>query len=256
MRRAAQAGIAILALTDHDTVAGVPEAVAEADAVGIRVIAGCEFSVAAPWGEMHLLAYFLPAGDSLISEFLAQQRAKRAARARRMVTKLNALGVAVTDADVLEAAGGGAVGRPHVARALVARGAVAGVAEAFDRYLGWGRPAFVPKDLPDLATVTDLVHRAAGLTSAAHLKDRATRAALAALVERGVDAVEVLHPSHDESTRRRVLTLAGELGLLPTGGSDWHGDGAAQEASHAPLGAEEVPREWVDALERRRSSML
>src|SRR5437588_634623 len=121
-------------------------------------------------------------------------------------------------------AGGGAWGRPHVARAMMAVGAVRDVQEAFDRFIGFGRPAFVPKNLPTVKAVIDLVRSVAGVTSAAHLKDRAVRPVLRELKKAGVDAVEVLHPSHDESCVRRIGALAVELELLQSGGTDWHGD--------------------------------
>lgn len=237
-----------MALTDHDTLAGLKEARASISPASLRVIGGCEFSVEVAWGEMHLLAYFLPTDAVRLLSFLADQRAKRRERGSEMVVRLNDLGIDLTDEDVLEAANGGAVGRPHVARALVARGAAENIGEAFDRFIGWGKPAFVPKDLPPVESVTALVKSVGGVTSAAHLRDRATRAGLASLQQRGVDAVEVLHPAHDEATRARIGRLAKELGLLRTGGSDWHGEAGDQE-SRAPLGGMDVPEEWLAGIE-------
>lgn len=248
VRRAAKAGLRTIALTDHDTLAGVPVARRCAESAGVRVISGCEFSVEASWGEMHLLAFFLSDDDPAVQAFLSEQRRGRATRARAIVERLNALGVAITDEDVLAAANGGAVGRPHVAQALITRGAAATIPEAFDRYLGWKRPAFVPKALPAVTVVTRLVREAGGVTSAAHLKDRANRAALASLKAGGVDAVEAIHPAHDEATVGRMRQLAGELGLLLSGGSDWHGD-RVNPAARAPLGTIRVPQTWLDALE-------
>lgn len=164
------------------------------------------------------------------------------------MARLNRLGVAITEEDVLAEAGDGAVGRPHVARALITHGAAPTLSEAFDRYIGWGRPAFVPKDLPGIEAVVAVVRAAGGVTSAAHLKDRATRGALTTLREAGVDGVEVLHPSHDETTVRRIGRLAADLGLLPTGGSDWHGE-RTDEPDRAPLGSLDVPHEWLAAIE-------
>jgi predicted metal-dependent phosphoesterase TrpH len=248
VRRAAKAGLTTIALTDHDTLAGVAVARRYAESAGVRVISGCEFSVEASWGEMHLLAFFLPDDDPAVQAFLSEQRSGRATRARAIVERLNALGVAITDEDVLAAAKGGAVGRPHVAQALITRGAAASIPEAFDRYLGWKRPAFVPKALPAVGVVTHLVRKAGGVTSAAHLKDRANRAALASLKAAGVDAVEAIHPAHDEATAGRIRRLAGELDLLLSGGSDWHGDGNGPPA-RAPLGSLDVPEEWLNAIE-------
>lgn len=248
--RARAASLSAFALTDHDTIAGMTEAVAAADAAGIRVICGCEFSVAVRWGEMHLLAYFLPPDNADLAAFLADQRDKRATRGREIVARLRRLGVNLTERDVLRESAGGAVGRPHVARALMAAGQVRDLNEAFDRYIGWGRPAFVAKDLPDVHEVTALIARIGGVTSAAHLGQRANHNALAELREKGVDGVEVRHPAHDDDLRERIRRLAGSLRLLPTGGSDWHGD-ANGSPERGPLGSQDVPAEWLVALETR-----
>ena len=202
--RAARAGLAAMALTDHDTLGGVPAAIAAGVRLGVRVVGGCEFSVAAPWGEMHVLGYFLAPGIEVLEAFLTDCRADRARRGRAMVDRLHRLGIPVSHEDVLAEAEGGAVGRPHVARALLRRGQVASVGEAFDRYLGRGRPAFVEKSLPGFAEVADLVHRVGGVVSAAHLKDRGSRSLLLHLRESGLDAVETRHPSHDPDVRARL----------------------------------------------------
>ncbi|HEU4571017.1 MAG TPA: PHP domain-containing protein [Gemmatimonadales bacterium] len=251
--RAAGAGVRVLALTDHDTLAGVPAATAAGERLGVRVIAGCEFSTLAPWGgEMHVLGYFLPAGDAAVEEFLARCRDDRRRRVERMLEKLAAHGAPVARELVEREAAGGALGRPHVARALVAAGHVADQQAAFDRFLGRGRPAYVDKALPSFKAVATLVHAAGGVVSAAHLKDRGTRGLLAQLKAEGLDAVETRHPSHDPDQRARLTDLALALDLARTGGSDWHGDGEGY--SHGELGSQEVPLEWVDALEGRRGS--
>lgn len=249
VRRAAEGGLTVIALTDHDTLAGVAEARDAGRALGVRVIVGCEFSVRARWGEMHLLAYFLPATGDGVEDFLRDQRRKRYSRAERMVGKLEGLGVPVTLDEVLDQAGGGAVGRPHVARALVGRGHVPDVPSAFQRYIGWRRPAFVPKDLPEVEIVTDLVRAVGAVSSAAHLGERATRSNLRYLRARGVDAVEVWHPIHDDELAARIDGLAEETGMLRSGGTDWHGDPSA-ESNRAPLGSIRVPEPWLEALER------
>ena len=248
VQRAQAAGLTTIALTDHDTLAGLAVAVQEGAARGVRVIAGCEFSVAADWGEMHLLAYFLPVGDDGLNTYLAGQRDGRRRRAERIVERLNRAGAPVTVEAVLRETRGEAVGRPHVARALVNGGMVPDVDTAFRKYLGWRRPAFVPKELTPLTEVTALVRRVGGVTSAAHLRDRASRGSLQRLREGGVDGVEVHHPAHDEVRARRIERLAGELGMLPTGGTDWHGDDV-EMPNRAPLGSLTVPEPWLTALD-------
>jgi len=232
---AAEAGLVTIALTDHDTLGGLAEARQAAEAANVRVISGCEFSVAAPWGEMHLLGYFLPEEDEVLSRFLIGQREARGARMREIVRRLQASGAAVDLAAVLAESGGDAVGRPHAARALLSAGHVRNVNEAFHRYLGRGRPAFVPKVLPALEEVTALVARVAGVTSAAHLRDRATRPALQRLKEAAL--------------RARLETLAPEVGMLRSGGTDWHGEREADAEGRAHLGEITIPGAWVDALD-------
>jgi len=251
VQRAAEARLTAIALTDHDTLDGLPEAVEAGTRLGLRVIPGCEFSVAAPWGEVHVLGYFLPLDSNVIQEFLADLRLGRHRRASLMVAKLQGLGVDIEMEDVLAVADGAALGRPHVARALVQRGTVNDIGMAFDQYLGWGRPANQPKRLPGLREVADIVHRAGGLLSAAHMKDRASQKNLAKLQAAGLDAVEVLHPRHARETGHRIERHAEALGLLKTGGSDWHGDSVAG-LQHASIGSQRVPAEWLDRLEAAR----
>ncbi|NNG17235.1 MAG: PHP domain-containing protein [Gemmatimonadales bacterium] len=251
VERAAKAGLTAIALTDHDTVSGVPEALEAGNPLGVRVVSGCEFSVAAGWGELHVLGYFLPIHSDLLESFLARCRDDRYRRADRMVTRLQGLGVSMDFERVLETARGGAIGRPHVAQVLVDCGAVNGIQEAFDRYLGRGKPAFVAKDLPSFSEVADLVHRVGGLVSAAHLKDRGSRRALRRLQAQGLDAVETRHPSHSAEVRGNLAEHATALGLLQTGGSDWHGD-AGTEPFPATIGSQQVPLEWLALMEQRR----
>jgi 3',5'-nucleoside bisphosphate phosphatase len=251
VRRAHAAGLSALALTDHDTTAGLPEALVEGERIGLRVVVGCEFSVKAPWGELHLLSYFLPAQDARLDAFLADTRAARRRRGEEMVNRLRRLGITIEQDDVVAQAAGGAVGRPHVARALVARGASTDVSDAFDRYLGRGRPAYVEKPLPTLPRVAQLVHEVGGVTVAAHLGERGSEGQLREFRSHGLDGIEVRHPSHSAADEARLQRLAERLNLGMSGGSDWHGD---TEFGHhgVSLGELEVPHEWLDDLERRR----
>lgn len=249
VRRAAGAGVAAVALTDHDTLAGVSEAADVGASLGVRVVPGCEFSVKWWWGELHLLGYFLPACHPELNRFLVTQRDGRVKRAEEIVRRLSDLGVPVSMESVRRHAGGGSIGRPHVARALVDAAKVASVKEAFDRYLSDDGPAYVPKSLPELEAVTSLVSRLGGVTSAAHLKDRATLSTLSRLRQGGVDAVEVLHPSHDDRTVSRLRAWSADLEMLKSGGSDWHGDQGSQ-GDRRTIGALRVPGEWLEAIER------
>jgi predicted metal-dependent phosphoesterase TrpH len=252
VERARRAGLAAMALTDHDTVAGVPAAVGAGEGAGLRVVGGCEFSCAAPWGEMHVLGYFLPLHSPELERFLEDRREDRVRRGREMVTRLQRLGVGLEFEDVLRQANGGAVGRPHVARAIVRQGGAVDVSEAFDRFIGRGRPAFVDKMLPAFRDVAEVVHSVRGIVSLAHIKERGTRGFLERLRQEGLDALEVRHPSHDAGLSARLGALALRLGLLPTGGSDWHGDPEPGE-THGALGSQAVPLEWLERLEEARA---
>lgn len=232
--------------------AGLPEAEAEGRRRGLRVITGCEFSTSAPWGEMHLLGYFLPIDDSRLEEFLERCRSDRIRRGREMVEGLQAWGVDVSFDELAAEARGAAIGRPHLARVLVKKGKVATIDEAFYQWLGRGRPAYVEKVLPAFREVAELVHSIGGIVSAAHLKERGTRTALAAFQSEGLDAVETRHPGHSPDTRNRIAALAESLGLLRTGGSDWHGE-AEGMGTHALLGSQEVPAEWLATIDRVRA---
>jgi len=252
-RRAQAAGLVAIALTDHDTTGGVPEATRVGETLGVRIVSGCEFSVKAPWGELHLLAYFLPPGHARLEEFLAGTRAARHRRAEQIVGHLRRLGVAIDLRDVVQAADGGALGRPHVARVLVRHGVCLDMNEAFARYLGRGRPAYVEKPLPTLQQVAELVHAVGGVAVAAHLGDHGTEGQIRQFQEQGLDGLEVRHPSHSPGTERRLTGIAQRLGLAISGGSDWHGDLELGD-SHAPLGGLDIPLEWLEKLEERRAA--
>lgn len=256
-QRAHAVGLVAIALTDHDTTDGVAATTLEAEKLGggVRVIAGCEFSVRAPWGELHLLAFFLPPADEGLQTFLRDTRDARRRRGEQIVTKLQELGVAIDLEDVQAQVGGGdgALGRPHVARALVDCGAAEDISDAFRRYLGRGRAAYVEKPLPTLTQVTSLVHSVGGLTVAAHLGDHGTEGQIRQFQDQGLDGIEVRHPSHAPAVEQRLMRIADRLGLGISGGSDWHGD-SEYGHTHAPLGGMQVPGEWLGQLERRLGS--
>jgi predicted metal-dependent phosphoesterase TrpH len=252
-RRARAVGLAAIALTDHDTTDGVVDAASEGKKLGIRVIPGCEFSVRAPWGELHVLGLFLPVENERLQTFLRDTRAARRRRGEQIVSKLKDLGVAIELEDVqaqLIGGDGGALGRPHVARALVDCGACDNISDAFRRYLGRGRAAYVEKPLPKLFEVTTLVHDVGGLTVAAHLGDHGTEAQLRIFQDQGLDCVEVRHPSHAPAVEQRLTKIAERLGLGISGGSDWHGESEYGD-THAPLGGMRVPDTWLEPLEHR-----
>ena len=215
------AGLTAMALTDHDTVGGVAEAQAAGERLGVRVVAGAELSAHLFGEEIHLLALHIDRVDVIATE-LTRFRDDRVTRAEQMVARLGQQGVTVTMDDVLREAAGGAVGRPHVARAVVASGAARDVREAFDKYLGDGRPAYVDKPRLEARDAIALAHAAGGIAVWAHPKGEGRREKVEPLVAAGLDGLEVLHPVHNADDRARLQALADFFGLVTSGGSDWH----------------------------------
>lgn len=234
------AGLSAIALTDHDTMAGIDEAVAAANLVGMRVVHGVELSAHDGPEEIHLLALHVSRRGPLESR-LAYFRDGREVRAQRIVARLNELGVPVTVESVMTEAAGGSVGRPHVARAIIRLGAVRDSREAFDEYLAAGRPAFVPKDRLEVRDAIEITHEAGAIAVWAHPGADGRRARLEPLVEMGLDGVEVRHPSHNQEDVRRLGALADFFGILWSGGSDWHG---SREGPRT-VGCMHIPFEWL-----------
>lgn len=247
---AARVSLAALALTDHDSIAGLPEAEAVGERVGVRIVAGVELSAFHEDDEYHLLGLHIRDREALERELLGF-RDERIQRAERIVARLEELGAPITLDAVLAHAANGAVGRPHVARSLIDAGHVRDFRDAFDRYLGWGKPAYVEKGTLEVTDAIALLHRCGALAVWAHPGDLATESRLTKLKALGLDAVEVLHPSHPQPLAERIYDRAERIGLLPSGGSDWHGntDGARQ------LGGQHVPYIWLtrqdDAMRER-----
>jgi predicted metal-dependent phosphoesterase TrpH len=249
VRAAKAVGLTALALTDHDTVDGLSDARAAATQVGIRVIAGVELSGVEGDVETHILGLHLSELTELEHRLVALREMRRN-RAARIVERLNALGLPVTLEAVLAQAAGGSVGRPHIARALIAGGWALDFREAFERYLGNGRSAYVPKERLPLAEAIALIHRAGGVAVLAHPGSLGTRERVGALAAIGLDGLEVLHPSNSWDDSQRLDALATEFDLVRSGGSDWHGapDGARS------LGMMRVPSQWLTDQETRAAT--
>ena len=237
---AKRAGLSAIALTDHDTVGGIDEATRAGLVQGVRVVPGIELSAVEGDVETHILGLHL-SDTREMEATLAGLRDMRRTRAERIVLRLNELGVRVELAAVLEQAAGGAIGRPHVARAMIAEGWAVDFRDAFDRYLGNGRPAYVPKERLAIVDAISLIHRAGGLAVLAHPAQGGTRERIEAFVRDGIDGVEVRHPSHSSEDIARLSALVDYFGLVPSGGSDWHG--AAD--GNRTLGTMRVPAEWL-----------
>lgn len=264
--RAAAAGITTMSVTDHDTVAGLAEVGSEAAARGIRLVPGIEVTSVADGRDVHLLGYFFEPGNAPLLSFLEEQRANRVSRTREIGARLAALGMPVDVDAVLAAAAarpGASVGRPQLARALVAAGHVASVQEAFEKWLATGLPAFVPRTGPSPAAVVDVIHAAGGVVSFAHPAVTKRDELIRPLAEHGLDAVEVFHSDHRPEHEADYRGLAIRLGLLITGGSDFHGEDpspatppASSRARRNALGVVSLPPDAFAALEDRATRRL
>lgn len=246
VEEADEAGLAGLALTDHDTVDGLAEAAGEAERRGLRFLPAAEISANEPGRSVHVLAYGFDTGADDLLEFFRAYREDRIRRAREIVERLNSLGVGLTYEAVEREAGDAAPTRAHISRALVSGGHVPDERTVFGKYLSRGEPAFVEKRPTPPSEVFDLVHEAGGVTVLAHPGRTHGPDEIRRWVREGLDGVEVLHPGNDPAVRRRLDRLAEELGLLRGGGSDWHGP---EDDRHAPLGGQRVPASWMDEIE-------
>ncbi|MGH7481365.1 MAG: PHP domain-containing protein [Longimicrobiales bacterium] len=235
-------GLDVIALADHDTTAGVEPALAAAGG-RVRIIPALEISASLDGADLHILGYHVDPDDPALSNYARGAAQRRATRAERIVGKLAGLGVALEIGHVARVAGPGAViGRPHIARALVERGAAGSVGEAFDRWLADDRPAFVPTGLASVAEAVTLIRGAGGVSVWAHPAPGDLTRLIDALIVAGVGGIEVFRPRVDARLVRRTRRLAEARDLLVSGGSDWHGEW------HGPLGAFAVPAERIRAL--------
>ena len=254
---AAAAGVGTLAVTDHDTVAAVAQARAAGDRLGVEVLAGCELTATVGDRVVHLLVYGQGLLEPDLAEVVGAARRGRDERNRAIGERLERL-CGVGYADAVRVAGDSALSRAHFARALVAHRAVADVAEAFDRYLSAGRPAYVPAPGVPVTDAVAVAAKAGGVAVLAHPgrlaaaeRDRVLAEALAA----GIDGLEVWHPQHDPDLRRSLERLADRRGLLATGGSDYHGRHKPGVRLGTGAGGNvAVPPDRLDALRARLAS--
>ena len=233
VRDAVAAGLTTIAVTDHDTTAALLPVAAAARAQGVDTVPGIEITAVDANRDVHVLAYFLDPEHARLSAFLERQRADRRERVFAMMAALARLGLPI-DEDAVRARAreetGRALGRPMLAEALVHAGHARSIAEAFERFLGEGRPAFIARQGAAPRDVIQLVAAAGGLTSLAHPGKLHRDEIIPDLVEAGMPAIEVHHPDHDQVDVNRYRHLASTYGLLLTGGSDYHGVGSGRTA--------------------------
>jgi len=229
VRQAKEGGLKAMALTDHDTVDGLPEAVAAGEKYGVEVIPGVEVSARYPGGTMHILGLLIDYTNGHLDQRLAVLKRARAERNPQIIAKLNALGISITMAQVEAISGSGQMGRPHIARALMEAGYVQNLQEAFDKYLGWRRAAYVSKFRFPQEEAIAMIRQVQGVPVLAHPftlglgSAFALRNLLVELKDLGLAGLEVYYSEYTPEQEALYLKLARELGLLVTGGSDYHG---------------------------------
>jgi len=257
MGLAGRAGLTAVALTDHDTVEGLAEARVAAVDAGVRLVPGCELSCEVGAATMHLLVYFLSDGPAPLQDRLAGLQAARADRNRRIVQVLQDHGLDVTLEEILDEAGGGSVGRPHVAGVLLRKGYVSSVQEAFDVWLAKGKPAYLDRErlLPTEAIA--LAHASGAVAVLAHptslgFDGPELERFVAGLAADGLDGLECEYGRYAPDLRASLRSLAGRLGLAVTGGSDYHGRYKPDIALGTALGDLQVPDDLLESLEARR----
>ena len=239
-----------MAVTDHDTTAAIDTVRRLARDRNIAAVSGIEITSMEAGRDLHVLGYFFDPADAALGTFLATQRRARVTRVETISQRLAALGMPVDIGPLLDSAHrdpARSIGRPQLARAMVDAGHVADTREAFDRWLGSGGPAFVARSGPTPEETIAIIHAAGGLASLAHPgADEVTPAGISALSASGLDAIEVFHSDHDAAMTERYAVLARQLGLLMTGGSDFHGDPShGLNPGSVTLPVEEWNRLWM-----------
>lgn len=245
--QAQKAGLACIALTDHDSVEGCERAATAARAVNMEFVTGTELTAEHDDIELHVLGYFLDIHNEKLLTEIARFQSGRQDRIHQMVAHINALGIPLKAESVFALANCKSPGRPHVARAMIKAGLVRSLDEAFDRFLKKGRPAWVPKSKISALDAIELIHQAGGLAVMAHPGLNRSDEIIPALVEVGLDGIECFHTKHSTATAERYLEIADKYHLLITGGSDCHGF-----SKNKPLiGTVKVPYSLVEKMKEK-----
>jgi predicted metal-dependent phosphoesterase TrpH len=254
---AVAAGCSALALTDHDTIDGLSEAAARAESLGIGFVAGCEVSCHYSPGTMHLLCHFVSGDKSPLHSEIARLAEDRVERNREMVASLQSLGLPISYPEVEEEAGGRGIGRPHFAAVLVSNGAASSIADAFDRYLAKGRPGYVHKRPVEAAHIIQTARISGAVVTLAHplslgVERDVFDTTLRELTALGLSGLECYYGRYDQETRAALVVSARRHGLVPTGGSDYHGRYKPDLALGIGTGDLAVPDSVLGELAERR----
>ena len=256
IEKAVGVGLSVLALTDHDTLDGIAAARQRAEGTGLRLIPGVEIEIECDSGEFHLLGLGLDGEVAPLVAALSRIQEARRDRNARMVARLQAGGFPVTMEEIARAAGGDIVSRAHFAKVLVRKKVVSSIDAAFKRLIGKGMPYYEPRACLPLAEATGLIRRAGGLAVIAHpislgLRGPALRTYVMSCRDRGVEGLEAWHPNHSVKESHRFERLALGLGMIVTGGSDFHGEHIPSRQLGRSSGGREVPDRLLEAFARR-----
>ncbi len=247
VRKSANLGLGVIAICDHDTANGLEPALKEtASFPHLRVIPGIEVSTHAPGNEVHILGYFIDHTDARLQDILASLRNSRRERAQAMTNKLRGLGVNIDWQRVKQIAGGGSIGRPHIAQAMLEKGHIGSIKEAFTRYIGQDGPAYAERHKISPVEAVTLIKKVGGLPVLAHPTTiNEPEAMVSRLKPAGLVGLEVYYDDYSEDERRRLARLADKHGLIATGGSDYHG---LDDTAETLLGEADVPQKAAEAL--------
>lgn len=247
VQKAAANGLTVIAIADHDSVDGIPEALAAAKAFPqLKVIPAVELSTDVPQGEVHILGYFIDYASQKLKRTLEQMRHSRLERAQGMVTKLGELGIHITFKRVKEIAGSGAFGRPHIAQAMLEKGYISSIKEAFIKYIGRDGPAYVERKKITPLQATEVVIQANGLPVMGHpLTTSEPEQLVVKLKEAGLVGIEAYYDGYSTDDKEWLKNLASKYNLITTGGSDYHG---LDETNETLIGGVEVPLQAAEQL--------
>ncbi len=247
IRKSAALGLTVISICDHDTVDGIAMALEAAKAFpGLRVIPGVEVSTDVPHGEVHVLGYFIDYFDPELLATLQRMRNSREIRAQRMIAKLGSLGIHIGWERVREIAGSGAIGRPHIAQAMVEKGYISAPKEAFARYISRNGPAYVEREKLTPVETVELILRSRGLPVLAHPTTLPEPEPMVIeLKAAGLVGIEAYYDGHSAEEIKNMLNLADRHNLIATGGSDYHG---LDDSAETMIGGADVPRESAERL--------
>lgn len=254
---AAKKGLSAIAVTDHDTAEGIEEAVYQGKKSGIEVIPGIEVSTEYGETDIHIVGLFVDINDSEFLNILSVLREKRKARNELMAEKLRELGIDISYEDIVKAAEGGVVTRAHVAKALAEKGCVGTIKEAFDRYIGKHKPAYVRREVPNWETTFEILRQNGALAILAHpflykLGKERLEAMVSELAEKGLTGIEAYYSTHSPSDTEYIKSIAHKNRLLLSGGSDFHGKNKPHIDLGTGTGSLAVPYELLERLKERK----